>query len=83
MSAFQFQHDTIRLEKFFSHVLLQWPKAVQKLASSYLKSPITISIGKSASQLTVNKDVTQVFYDVKNDEKEDKLLETLSAIESP
>jgi ATP-dependent RNA helicase DDX5/DBP2 len=60
-----------------------WPKAVESLAKSYLKSPVQINIGGSANQLTANKDVTQVVHSVDSMDKDDELVKVMKTFENP
>jgi len=57
-----------------------WPKAVQKMAASYLNEPVQVTIGSSGKELTANEDVTQVIKKVVCSEKDHELVATLNAI---
>ena len=60
-----------------------WPKAVERLAASYLKNPVQINIGGSANELTANKDVTQVVHNVDSLDKDDQLIKVMGTFEKP
>ena len=49
-----------------------WPKEVQQLAESFLKSYIQINIG--STQLTANHNILQIIDVCREDEKEVKLV---------
>jgi len=50
-----------------------WPKNVRKLASKYLKeSSVHVNVGET-EELAANKAVTQEFFKLDDDEKENKL----------
>ncbi|CAK0851055.1 unnamed protein product [Prorocentrum cordatum] len=50
-----------------------WPKAVQKLAAKYLKKDfVHVNVGET-EELAANKAVTQEFFKLDDDEKENKL----------
>merc|ERR1711959_760606 len=50
-----------------------WPKSVQKLANKYLKKEaVRVNVGET-EELAANKAVTQEFFNLGDDEKENKL----------
>jgi len=57
-----------------------WPKSVKKLASNYLKdSAVHVNVGET-EELSANKAVSQEFFPLDDDEKENKLWRILYAM---
>lgn len=57
-----------------------WPKSVQKLARNYLKKDaVHVNVGET-EELAANKAVSQEFFKLDDDEKEDKLFRIISAL---
>mmetsp|Transcript_58629 Transcript_58629/g.110308 ORF Transcript_58629/g.110308 Transcript_58629/m.110308 type:complete len:561 (-) Transcript_58629:78-1760(-) len=57
-----------------------WPKSVQKLARNYLKKEaVHVNVGET-EELAANKAVTQEFFKLDDDEKEEKLFRIISAL---
>ena len=77
--------DQIPKENQFQSLMFTatWPKAVERLAASYLKNPVQINIGGSANELTANKDVTQVVHSVDSMDKDDELIKIMNTFEKP
>merc|ERR1711957_494930 len=58
-----------------------WPKTVKKLAAKYLKkeSTVHVNVGET-EELSANKAVTQEFFKLDDDEKENRLWGILSGM---
>eukprot|EP00754_Rhynchopus_humris_P034189 Rhum_TRINITY_DN15533_c0_g1::Rhum_TRINITY_DN15533_c0_g1_i1::g.161151::m.161151/K12823/DDX5, DBP2; ATP-dependent RNA helicase DDX5/DBP2 len=56
-----------------------WPKAIQKIARSFLKNPVHVQVG--ADGLKANSSITQEFHVVEEWEKEAMLVKTLAKME--
>ena len=57
-----------------------WPKKVRKLASEFLKNPVSVHIGDTSNQLVASKNVTQVIKVVGRHDKTAAFKEILAAI---
>jgi superfamily II DNA/RNA helicase len=49
-----------------------WPKAIKKLAGTYLKEAVHVNVGET-DELAANKSVTQEFVKLNDDEKDNRL----------
>lgn len=53
-----------------------WPKAIQKLAATYLKEAVHVNVGET-EELSANKSVSQDFVKLNDDEKDNRLWKLL------
>jgi len=58
-----------------------WPKAIQKLAATYLKQAIHVNVGDT-DELAANKAVSQEFFALNDDEKDNKLWRILDTFKA-
>ncbi|OQR99467.1 hypothetical protein THRCLA_06507 [Thraustotheca clavata] len=56
-----------------------WPKAIQKLARAFLKNPVQVNMG-NIDVLQANTDIVQSVDIIREDEKNDKLIELMNKI---